>query len=750
MKGKRVIKPPYTLDMLEDESTRRQVSEQLSHKIWLMKLERKNVDYGFLIHDNFDVLIYISAFDFPDLACLRQGDQLEVKVVTGKDHKKNIYNYKGVPIFFRDKHKNDPEYKALKQAVLVQAKRQFPFEINSQEICVYIDERWPSTENDAEEYKGIAIISGIVWDAPEPDKSCLPYIPDHLRNVPEMITAFTNFFTCVKAFPFLFSFQTQKHDPSPDYHNFVRAALKILFGWLLNNKTKANPIVRIILEANKQAGDGSGRTHFYRGVFTEASESLSKQIKQWHLNEVKWLGKKAKDTGYIPYADLLAALIKSSSFERNELAALVNPKHIQGYVPVSGNLLPMLAELDLLNERTRDFNSIFKLLGELRGTFLGREALTKLRKKITSSDILRDRMINALEELYSAKDRDLVTLSRLVSDIGDAAGAPNKLKLRSKFIWLLIKLQNANHHGNPKLAKQILTNFESLRGEVAQSDPGLAADADLNLVVHFNDQFCFEEAKRLNLRLVEMGERLPRQVYGRVLSSFGQCCSMSGEYTQADTYFTSAIKAFRAEAEFGLDMSGDIEQTLVYGAINAIDGNMDNAATIISAVIGDPIEEEARELSINTTPRTVYRHHLLVRALWFGVLPHECKETYLAASDDWQQGDNRHPWELIALYRALMLNDLQASKKWFSHALEIASDPDHGATLSLIGAVIATVAYCRHRDIEFRHKATHLMDKVPQALPAVEPLVRALRNHLKSTGDSKINDVLRLLPFNYH
>jgi tetratricopeptide (TPR) repeat protein len=740
---------PFSVNLLQDEAQRREVVRQLEGRTWVMHVDHTKENYGFLYHSDFDAVVYVSEREFPDLVLFKPGDPVKVKVSVVLDSKKSCYGFRAMPPLLRKNVLYDPSNAALRRAVANHGKRPFPFEATSPDICIFMDERWPSLEDGAAEcYHGIAVISGVVWNGAEPDQTCLPLIPDHLRDLPQMVSAFTALFSCDKVFPFLFQFQTHKSDPKSEYAKLVRVAIKILLGWLVRRNAASGQRVRIVLENFGKYSGNLDRKDFFEGIFTEAAESLPQRFKPWSFQEVIWCDKAACGDGYVPYADLVAALVKSPSPGREELAATISPNRLPGYVPVSTGLLPRLAAFDQLHNGSIEVEQVFDLLNELRGTFLGNHLLASLQKKLQRFPMLSDRMVDSLEARYLAKERDLTVLRRLVAEIGSVVGAPKNLRTRSRFIWHLISLQDANHHGDPRRAAKDLELFESLRDAVAPSDPGLAADADLNLIVHLNDQFRFLEALRLNRRLAEMKAHLPRQSAARALSSLGQCNSLCGHHAEAEECFAAAIGAFEAESGLGFDMRGEIDQTSVYRAINSIDGNFGNAGELVERVLG-PVLKAVQNL-VGESARQSFHHHLLVRALWFGVLPQPAKEAYLAGEKNWQAGDGRHPWELIALYRALLLNGGTNSNEWFTTAVDIASEETHGATLAMIGAIAATVAFCRQRDEWFKEKAIALAGKAAAVLPEAGSMIKELHRHLETPSERGGDEVLRLLPFNYH
>lgn len=116
----------------------------------------------------------------------------------------------------------------------------------------------------------------------------------------------------------------------------------------------------------------------------------------------------------------------------------------------------------------------------------------------------------------------------------------------------------------------------------------------------------------------------------------------------------------------------------------------------------------------------------------------------------------QHPWELICLYRGLLLlssevpdaRNLAARK--FDEGFRICCDESHGATLNLIGAMITTAAFCVTGLNKYHEQATGVLRHMPQRLPEASSAVVALRGFLAAPQERAIQHALAALPFNYH
>jgi hypothetical protein len=74
----------------------------------------------------------------------------------------------------------------------------------------------------------------------------------------------------------------------------------------------------------------------------------------------------------------------------------------------------------------------------------------------------------------------------------------------------------------------------------------------------------------------------------------------------------------------------------------------------------------------------------------------------------------------------------------------------HGATLNLVGGMIATVAFCLIDDREFAGKAEACLRQVREKLPAAVYSVDKLIDITTNPDPKRVNEALAVLPFNYH
>jgi len=165
--------------------------------------------------------------------------------------------------------------------------------------------------------------------------------------------------------------------------------------------------------------------------------------------------------------------------------------------------------------------------------------------------------------------------------------------------------------------------------------------------------------------------------------------------------------------------------------------------------------QAAERLASTDDPRTFYHHHLLVRTLYYLTQDTaKARNVYLKMRSQWISDIPQHPWPLIHLYRGLLLWEHEETAdedfEWFGKAVACCDTKPHGATVKLIGAMIATVASCCFEEKAFTEKALEWLDEIQKQLPAAASTLTDLREILKVPSPEQIDAALRLLPFNYH
>lgn len=156
---------------------------------------------------------------------------------------------------------------------------------------------------------------------------------------------------------------------------------------------------------------------------------------------------------------------------------------------------------------------------------------------------------------------------------------------------------------------------------------------------------------------------------------------------------------------------------------------------------------DAIEKYASTTDKA-FHHHLLVKNLYLNPTLSGLRKQYLQHSNAWK---NRiqHPWELIELYRVLLLNaeDKQLCDRRFK-ALSDLYDSMACEGVLLLLRVFANIAYRVECDGQVRNEENEeILDRLEAEFPAMSNTSRRLK--LVMRGDLSPDNLWRILPFNY-
>ena len=614
-------------------------------------------------------------------------------------------------------------------------------------MAIYIDESWPSDE------KNKGVIGGLVWRGYQPDYAILPHIATHKRASATGIDAMNKLLGCNRALPFIMPIKTYSFIAQKDYFDLVVSALKVLLGWLLpqlGEKCK----IRILLEGIGNRPEGTDRTDYLKGVLEEARLINPHRFSRWEVELMKW---SAKDEEYVPYADLVAYLGLEHNEINRELGRKADYRNWPGYVPLSLELVPRLTRLDQL-EATGNVDDVLDFVANMHGTELCNVVLDDLKIRMAERPELQRRLVEKLERRFENKTRNISALRKQTAAVKMLVSESHEnTPARQQLLWSLIDIQNANHHGHPEKAFQAAGTYSRLRPIVQPHDRELIVYTDLNFAVHLNDQFKFHEAIQVNQNLLDDPgfEHLSPLARGRVLSSLGQTFSLTGQYLKSERCFAEAFTLLENAVAYEPGLSGDMDQSRVYRAINAMDGGFDEAVERLTNALGTITPQSAAEIAKSASIAEQYHHHLLVRSFWILKGQEPVVNSYIEHRHHWKTNPN-HPWELINCYRALLLwesddESLSAeSSEWFDKAIEITQLEEHGATMRLIGAMIATSAACCLDDGQYIETAGKLITEAESKLPAAVQATAVLRGIIDNPDPEHIDKALAALPFNYH
>lgn len=101
--------------------------------------------------------------------------------------------------------------------------------------------------------------------------------------------------------------------------------------------------------------------------------------------------------------------------------------------------------------------------------------------------------------------------------------------------------------------------------------------------------------------------------------------------------------------------------------------------------LGGELETTAQKLAVSSDPGSKYCHAIMLRYFMELGKTHPAVKAYLALKNKWKLQEG-HPWEMIAFYRALLLEDEQEKVELLKKAAYMALAG--GPTLHIIACVI--------------------------------------------------------------
>ena len=632
----------------------------------------------------------------------------------------------------------DPEIKFSRGEATV--KTVTKFSKNSSHIRIYIDEAWPGDQ--APEYKYIGVISGIVWDGDAPDYKILPKVQTHLRERDDPVLyqkTLKGLFGCSKAFPFIFPIAKQ-HVNSKDYPELLRMALITLLGWILP-QDGCRCEVEIFCEGIKSAQMAPGENYAdeLKG-FHNALGLTSGRMRRWYFTHFESLHESNKSFEYVPYADALGYLtvpiVKAQNWGRP-----FNATQLPGYVPLTVELIRQLNALDSDSPRGCA-ETLFDFAGIYSKTKLFFHVLEQILEKAHDDPEFRDALFERLEEMFREKQRDVGLLKNLCDKL--IREFPLEVFSQYPLIRLLVELQSANHSGTPEAAEECVRQYRQLRNALIEDNRELCAYTDMNLAVHYNDQFDFAAAAAI-CRPWESDpafEFISRGSRGTILSSIGQSYAFAGDCEHAYEYFVRALKLFSGPPL----LKDEVDQTAVYCALNLLDGRrfpvaLKMAESVFKCGIAEAIDHYADNTDME------YHHHLLVKNLFFNPGAAEHIPAYLERHAAWQTKP-QHPWELIELYRILLLHRAHPDEaKERIAALWTWYDNAKGSVFRILEAFARCVIFANCGDADCAKGVPDLLAPIKDKLPSAADICQKLR--CAATGQLSADEIWQILPFNY-
>ncbi len=623
----------------------------------------------------------------------------------------------------------DKKLKPVKKIANIKFNDFTDFSADSAELNIYIDEAWPWPGKDYNTFvpqnpddKKTGVIAGIVWLGSETDPEILPKIGTHLREeikpysdtgkpIPEQIEKILmppiqNLLNCKKAMPFIFPLNIESEiDWQNDYFPIFEAAIKILLGWVLpQNGKKCN--VCIYPEHIGKFVDGRSKSEYFRGVLSQAMKNTGR-FSRFNIKKVEW---QDKEFGYIPYGDLLGymtlPIYNSLVFKK-----MARCEELAGYLPISIGLFELLSRLDIIEE-TKNVDDIYNLIDSIYGTKIYNFIMSDLKKRLENNVELKTKILESIEAKYLAKNRDLRKLRwyfkeimPFIESLEETADTVTKLMFTS------VRLQDANHEGNPAKIEKYLADYDEKWAKAIQlREFEIAADCELHLAVHYNDMFQFDKAFETLKRNEKYFDYFKLPTVAKFYSSLGQNKSINKNFGEAKRWFDKALEEFNKSEDRNKAL--EIEQTSVYRLFNALEGNDPEYPKMFTGFFGTSPEIAAKFANENSVADQ-YKHHLLVRSLFSRNDLGEFKTAYLAEKKNWNFLP-QHPWQLIEFYRAMLENDSEKSYVHMKNALAICENEEHGGVIYLIGAVIAAAGatkFTGDKKEDLQQKALEFVEK---------------------------------------
>ena len=299
--------------------------------------------------------------------------------------------------------------------------------------------------------------------------------------------------------------------------------------------------------------------------------------------------------------------------------------------------------------------------------------------------------------------------------------------------------------GNPEKIRAYLEDYDEKRKRALEvlREFESVADCELNLAVHYNDEFLFDKAFETISRNKSYFNSFKLPTLGKFQSTLGQNMSINKKFDAADKCFCEALNSFRESEE--PNKLKEIEQTTVYRMFNLLEWKNPEYPQEFRKFFGE-LADVAKFAKENSTADQ-YKHHLFIRSVFECGELEDYKQTYLAESKNWEYWP-QHPWQLIEFYRAMLLDDEAESYKHLENALEICDFEKHGGIIALMGAVLAAAAITKYpsRKEELKRKSLEFIEKAGNVAGAGK-ILDDLRQRLEEDRD--FDSVLEFLPFNY-
>ncbi len=340
---------------------------------------------------------------------------------------------------------------------------------------------------------------------------------------------------------------------------------------------------------------------------------------------------------------------------------------------------------------------------------------------------------------------DLLKLSAAVDWLQNYEPENSKIPSLMRLAWLTVQLARTNHLGS--VEKGWLVELDSLELDLFDEAAPLVCHADLHRAVAATNRYDFVAAESALEKWRDCPPSVPGLRYwAQVKSSLGQHSAFAGDFLSATHLFTQALAAFGRLSDPDVRKRDEL-QTACYLAIVLTDRNDVDTQEVIRAVeeVTGPLLAAATRFATTNASEDRYAHHLLLRWLVFRGDADACR-AYLDREDSWKEGEG-HPWELIQLYRGLLLHSRDENR-----ALSLVLDgarqafaEGQGPTVRLIGSCCRAVAVAWGNPwAQAEDELNYLVESIPLAQSRIEVLRKALVNPVEP-----VTLLMEVLPFNF-
>lgn len=408
----------------------------------------------------------------------------------------------------------------------------------------------------------------------------------------------------------------------------------------------------------------------------------------------------------------------------------------------SGGALPVADWNALVT--CREAYAVGSLVGALLRAF-GEEA----RKDVDRWRIYLDYVLTHLD----SKAIKMSVLTPQINWLKEYEPVDSEIPPRLRLLWLTAQLAASNHQGGTAFgSERYREEFKELSARLKDEDAPLVCFAALHLAVEMTDAYRFEDARALLLPWESEPIAVPGLRYhAQVLSSLGQHTAFLGENEKALEYFDLAMMLFTRLSD---EWQRDFDHTCAYAVIAAMDCGAPKFNELMARYLYgaewriETMVDMAQQFAAvgEDEPDSKYAHAILLRYLVMLPESDPIRAAYVERNAQWKWSADGHPWELIAFYRALLLQDNDPMRKeWLKRGYELCLG--QGPTLQVIAAVIgaARLAAGDMSSEEYLEKVEEVASALPDiGAERISALCGQVENPIQPLDLAKA-----VLPFNF-